>query len=402
MDHLPNRYVQFYQYILELFPIWIVIYFFHMQNNLGASLISFFCLAIVAYAVSTLVFLKSGKPLIALGPILAAGLAFLFGYHYVLVIVMAIVLFVRIESHLLKPDQDHEEKILISTLVMSVVAYEFINGHPYANNYLLIAAVFLFTFLLGRFLLYYFSDPDGANNVGKKKAIWFLSIALLLFVGTYSLTTLFPYIRLLFGYVFYGVLMALAWIVSPIMQLTEYINIEPPEIESIKSDPEFVTGPEQQRTETTMLGAYIEWFLYGVGGLIILLLVFLFLRYRRNLVREDATQREQTITVKRNRTTEQRFWKGNRHQAPKNPIRKMYYRLEKWATDQNVGRYRDETIDEWLDRQQIFGHERQEVIELYEKIRYAEKDDESRAKSFQDNISLLKQMLKSKKESNNE
>lgn len=56
MDHLPNRYAQFYQYVLELFPLWIVVYFFHMQNDLGVSLISLFCLAIVAYAVSTLVF----------------------------------------------------------------------------------------------------------------------------------------------------------------------------------------------------------------------------------------------------------------------------------------------------------------------------------------------------------
>lgn len=76
MDHLPNRYAQFYQYVLELFPLWIVVYFFHMQNDLGVSLISLFCLAIVAYAVSTLVFLKSGRPLIAFGPILAGGLAF--------------------------------------------------------------------------------------------------------------------------------------------------------------------------------------------------------------------------------------------------------------------------------------------------------------------------------------
>ena len=67
-----------------------------------------------------------------------------------------------------------------------------------------------------------------------------------------------------------------------------------------------------------------------------------------------------------------------------------------------LGRYPDETIDEWLDRQQIFGKERQQVIERYEKIRYAEKNDENKIKSFQNDISVLKQMLKGKKESNNE
>lgn len=49
-----------------------------------------------------------------------------------------------------------------------------------------------------------------------------------------------------------------------------------------------------------------------------------------------------------------------------------------------------------------FGKERQQVIERYEKIRYAEKNDENKIKSFQNDISVLKQMLKGKKESNNE
>ena len=404
MDHLPNRYAQFYQYVLELFPLWIVVYFFHMQNDLGVSLFSLFCLAIVAYAVSTLVFLKSGRPLIAFGPILAGGLAFLFGYHFLLVLFMAVVLFVRIESHLMKPDQDHEETILVSTLVLSVVAYLFSigNGYPFANDYLLMAAVFLFTFLLGRFLLYYLSDPDGANSVGKKKVVWFLGIGFVLFVGTYLLTFLYPYLRFLFEYVFYGVLMALAWIVSPIMKLTEYIDIEPPEPISIENETEIVTGPQQPESETTMIGTYIEWFLYGIGGLVILILLFLILRHRKKLTPEEASQKEKTVTVQKNRTTEQHLWKSNRQQAPKHAIRKIYYQLEKWAANQKLGRYPDETIDEWLDRQQIFGKERQQVIERYEKIRYAEKNDENKIKSFQNDISVLKQMLKGKKESNNE
>lgn len=196
--------------------------------------------------------------------------------------------------------------------------------------------------------------------------------------------------------------MALAWIVSPIMKLTEYIDIEPPEPISIENETEIVTGPQQPESETTMIGTYIEWFLYGIGGLVILILLFLILRHRKKLTPEEASQKEKTVTVQKNRTTEQHLWKSNRQQAPKHAIRKIYYQLEKWAANQKLGRYPDETIDEWLDRQQIFGKERQQVIERYEKIRYAEKNDENKIKSFQNDISVLKQMLKGKKESNNE
>ena len=395
MEHLPSRYLQLYQYILEVFLLWIVIFAISVPRGIEASLPKFLLVALLAYLISFLLFKRLRKSFLPFALPIVAAVTWLLGFDIYQTLLISGVLTARLESRFLKPNQENEEVIFVVTMAISIVAYlnSVLSNFEFANYYLILAACFIFVFFLGRLILYFVSDPEGFGSVKSKKTAWFVSIGVMLFVGTYLLTVSYPYFKWLFGYALYGIVQAISWLFSPIFNLAEWISIDPPENPVTPEEDSMEWGAADQReVDTSFVAHYIHWFLIGIGIAMVLFLLYLFYKYRKKLVGYEERVQEDPIHMEKNKTTEHRLWKRNRSKPPKNAVRKAYYQLEKWAADQGRGRYQDETIEEWLDRRGITGKLRDEVLAQYEKVRYGEREV-TEVDSFKENLTTLKQTL---------
>jgi hypothetical protein len=95
-----------------------------------------------------------------------------------------------------------------------------------------------------------------------------------------------------------------------------------------------------------------------------------------------------TETIKR--SSIKRF--SEKQLPPEDMMRKEIFKFEKYAHKLNNGRYPFETLEEWLKR--IGLNENEQIISLYEKIRYGQESSTNEERTFfKNNIRDMKQRL---------
>lgn len=69
--------------------------------------------------------------------------------------------------------------------------------------------------------------------------------------------------------------------------------------------------------------------------------------------------------------------------------------MEKWATDHELGRYLDESIEDWLRRYELTEMIDEKAINIYRDVRYGEREVKpDYKKRYFDQINQLKSVLK--------
>ncbi len=344
-----------------------------------------------------------GPALIYLAAPVLFGLAMFLGFSLIYAIGLAIVLCFRMEARAIKADLDNEEFILITTFILAIVSYiiTFSSAESYVMYFILAFVLQLLIFFAGRFIYFYLLDESTVKHAFGKKVILIAITLGTVSIVTFIVFTLYPYIKLGLEYLIYWILYAFVWVLRPFFNFLEGVEIEPPEQEDeeIEREGEGMMDLEERQSQAGLEGIADLLMWIGIAVLVALAL-YLYYRYRKNLVQFKGDVRKQHAeeSPKSKQKTDQFFWKRKeKHKAPKDRVRKEYYDLEKWAAANNAGRYESETVREWLERLEIRHQVKEDMLYVYETIRYGEEHDfDYDFEYYKQEIGQLKQLIKEK------
>ncbi|GAA0450659.1 hypothetical protein [Alkalibacillus silvisoli] len=401
MADLSLRYLKWYQYVLELFPLYIIVSFSYVGLSNWPPLSEFLIVAVIIAPIAGIFLHKIGGNMAvyaAIPIVLITGLWF--GFDFIYALIIAIVTVVRIENRYIKPDQDVEEVTLMATFIMSIGAFTILysTSEGFSVYFLILFIVQLFVWLGGRLIYYYLRDEQTVKNSISKKVYLILVSLGFLAVVSYVLYVIYPYIKYGLGYLFYWGLYAFAWLMSPIFNMLESLELDPPEIEGTDSEMEFGEDEFDQREPSTFASSLVEYINYFIVLLILVGILFAYLYYRNRLKMHQDNVRTSYDDVEKNQSEGRKFFKRqNKSTRPNHRVRKAYYDLEKWAAKQGVGRREYETIEEWIERLGVGAEVNQSMINIYKLVRYKEKLDlDYNEAEYLNAVKRLKEILKKK------
>lgn len=155
---------------------------------------------------------------------------------------------------------------------------------------------------------------------------------------------------------------------------------------------------EQVRDQTETISA--ETIMYIIIGLSLIIAVAFYYRNRNRFIRRKTKINDKDKTNIETEKLPYRFSElkeKRKKKAPKSEIRKAFFELERWAAKHQLGRYYDETVEQWLQRLQLDPNRYKDVVHLYQKVRYGEQSvTEDQTRHYNDQLTDLKNTLKQK------
>lgn len=191
--------------------------------------------------------------------------------------------------------------------------------------------------------------------------------------------------RLLYGF---------AVLISPVFNIFEAIELPYPDMEDEEIVIEEGDGDfDIERSTDALLSVNMGVILGIIFILMITVIIILYFKKR------NAPQKQKTSDVK-NQYKESRPAQTymDKRKAPDTRVRKTYFNFEKWLSKRGYGRYKDETIHEWLNRLSLGDIIPEEEIQTYIEYRYKDRAlNDEEFKTFEDNIKHMKKRLKQNK-----
>ncbi|NIK11570.1 DUF4129 domain-containing protein [Alkalibacillus almallahensis] len=401
MADFSLKYLRWYQYVLELFPLWLVLAYNYIALQIYPPLIEFLIIALVIAPLCAIVLNKIGghKAVYAAFPILLA-ISFMFGFHIILGIILAGFLTIRMENRYIKPDQDTEAVVLVITFLLAIVAYmvQASTSDGFSAYYLGLFVVQVFVWLAGRLGYFYMRDEQTRSESTKKKLLVILASLGTLGGLTWLSYTLFPYIKFVINTVIYWALYAFSWAVSPLLNFVGGINIEPPEVEDENSgEPPTDFGEMESNQDSSVAAVVFDYLIYVVIVAMIVAAIMGYIVYRRKLLaQQDQIRHQYDEQVDKEKINHRKWFKRKEKVTPpEHEIRRAYFDLEKWAAKHDIGRYQFETTYEWLKRLGIAQEIDYATIRVYEQVRYGDVQDlEGDLKQFKQKLEGLKGTMK--------
>lgn len=304
----------------------------------------------------------------------------------------------RLISHEKDPELESEMYFVSTSALLVLLAY--LTAHygqlPNVNVLVWMLIVQVLFLVIGR--LVYNLDLKFGDQVLTKKIQTTLVILLITFGLASIVQLIFPMIRNVFYLVVNSVISVLMFLLSPIFNWAE--SIEPAEKEGEIEESDWERNQEGQEEYTPLDGEMMitsEHLLIASLIIIAVIIVVLILKNKDQLLSKIQFHKETSdLVLESSRVNEKKLWKRhNTQKAPQNDIRKAFYKLEKWAGQKGVGRYHDESIDEWLIRYELNELIDESAVDIYKNVRYGQYSVEpSQKKRYFKQIDLLKQNLK--------
>ncbi|MDQ0159836.1 DUF4129 domain-containing protein [Alkalibacillus salilacus] len=401
MADFSLKYLRWYQYVLELFPLWLVLAYNYIARQIYPPLIEFLIIALVIAPLCAVVLNKMGghKAVYAAFPILFT-ISFMFGFHIILATILAVFLTIRMENRYIKPDQDNEAVVLVITFLLAIVAYmvQASASDGFSAYYLGLFVVQVFVWLAGRLGYFYMRDEQTRSESTKKQLLVILASLGTLGGLTWLSYTLFPYIKYVINAIIYWALYAFSWLASPLLNFVGGLNIEPPEVENENSgEPATEFGEMESDRDTSVAELIFDYLTYVVIGAIFVAAIIGYFMYRQKLLaHQDQIRHQYDEQVDKEKINQRKWFKRKEKMTPpEHEIRRAYFDLEKWAAKQDLGRYQFETTYEWLKRLGIAQEIDYATIRVYEQVRYGDVQAvEGDFKHFKQKLEDLKGTMK--------
>ncbi|MET3683103.1 MFS family permease [Alkalibacillus flavidus] len=375
------RYLRWYQYVLEIFPLWLVLSYAYVAQQIWPPLMEFLLIALVLGPLTGVVLNKLGghrAVYVALPIILGASL--LVGFNVAPAAVLATFITIRMENRYIKPDQDNESALLMITFLLAIMAYivQAASTDGFAAYYLGLFVVQVFVWLAGRLIYFYLRDDQTWRDTSQKKVFTILTSVGVLGVLTWLVYVLFPYVKFAINTVLYWALYAFAWLVSPIFDLLGAIQVDPPEVENDGSgEPPNQFEDMEGNTGSPIVDNIIDIIIYTGLAAVVVVAIIGYTIYRRKLFAQRDEVREQMDDNVQKEKLRDRKWFKRREKVtpPTHEVRKAYFELERWAAAHELGRYQYETILDWLHRLGVDQEVDSETLAVYEQVRYYDQSD---------------------------
>lgn len=287
---------------------------------------------------------------------------------------------------------NHFNEKLLPVMFILVLLINFLNTAVMDEYELLIhvVAISMFVFyFLGRAVMFLIGSGYKIRSMVKVIA----TITLFLLGLTAVISFVYKYAVYSVQVAFIFLLNSTLGLLAPFFQFLDDIELEYPEVAEEEMEvTEEGAGPEEFTNSTAeidplpiMTGLLI---LFALGVIIYLIIYF---KNRGKLEKKaDESGSYKTIVTDRKVTSRKKI----KNQPPNSKVRKVYYSFEQWLVGRGLGRFDDETIDEWVSRVNLKRNIDNEVLEKYKKYRYdsIELTDEE-VKEFKQMIEEFKKSL---------
>ncbi|TFB22098.1 hypothetical protein E3U55_07290 [Filobacillus milosensis] len=403
MHNHNHPFIKSQKIVIEIFTLWILYFAYLILFKQEPQIISF--LFYVTISIAIYLFLKTTfqEKLKLFHFISLTPLFFLIAWVSGLSIIASLFFSGFLVWRMIRHD-DVAELETETTYIGIAIAATFL-GHiigvyqhsEYADGIVLMLVIQLSVLFVGKLIFHLFSQE---GNSLKKRLYTFAFLIFLLFGGATLIYSAYPILRNIYYTAIHGVIGLFVTILRPLFKYVE--TIEPKEAEE-EDEQEIEQGtgerPEDSLTERASEPVITsEHLMIAFFVVVTIILILIIYKKRHTLMKSVklSDRNNDDFASTSNLTREKKLWKFRQgSKAPKNEVRKEFFKLEEWAAKKGIGRYKDESIHDYLQRYNIKHLVDDDVIQIYRNVRYGFSDIDSHNKNYYiTQINQLKQHLK--------
>lgn len=379
-----------YKFTLELFFGMLILFLFYIKRDIIPPILLLSLISLASALLFSFFLIKwkeKGKWLYIL---IILPLLFLIGLHFGLskftLGVMSFIIFWRIIVIYLEGIGHSESLIILLTFSTGVIAliYSSISHYPFRGTIVLL----ILTQILLVLAVNFYRKWCTVNSDKSGYAVFFSKVlAAVTFIGILISLIIKPLQYIFFSFL-KGAVLLFAYMMTPFLNLLQRFQLDE---QRLKSSAASMNGLEEFSGDSKIQSSIITEDIIFIGMFLLFLTIIIYMvwKLRFRFVGVEA-KNDQALDFFEEKTTGKRALFRNRQQLPEDVIRREFYELERYAEKFHCGREKSETVEEWMQRIGI--PEIEQVVLIYEKVRYGEKQSSSMEKLF-----VREEMVKFKK-----
>ncbi|GAB3067673.1 hypothetical protein ACFOU0_00750 [Salinicoccus sesuvii] len=380
----------FHAYMTNMFLLAFIVFFINTHNGKPPSIGLFILITIVVLLAAWCIahHFKLRYIYFLLPIILITTL--ILDFHWLSALLISYLSVLRIEYLFDDPENTMVESSLITSFLLLIAVSVFqteTTSQLIATYYILFIAQLLFYFA-GR-LLYLLLD--NGYTITRKTIVFLTLISSFITLGIIS-SIAYRYGVYVAQYIVYIMLSIIVFLMRPFFGFMETIELEMPDW------PEGEATDQQREDQTEMIQQESLSSQLPLDSIITIILIMLaaaglYFFYKNRQKPTDHPEKPGSIE-QHNSTNDIQKEKRSASKAPQNKIRKLYYEFEKWLAVKSMGRYRNETIDEWISRRQLEDIIDTTTLETYRRTRYMSSEvSEDEYKTYRQAIGRMKKEI---------
>ncbi|TVT28174.1 hypothetical protein FO441_07110 [Salinicoccus cyprini] len=360
----------FHAYATNMFLLYFVVLFINTHNGKTPSTLSFILLVIAILLCGwCVVHYFSLRYIYILLPIILAA-ALMLDFHWLSALLVSYLPILRMEYLYDDLEATMADLSIIITflLLIAVSVFQTEATSEYMTLYhILLITQILFHFV-GRIIYLLF---DNAYSWRRRSIIFLTCFSVFITLGV-ALSFAYRYAVFAAQYIVFLLLSVTVFILRPFFSFLETVELEMPDL------PDSETTEQQGEEQTEIIQEESLSSNYPFDSILMILLVLLLgagLYYYYRKRSQPSEQHKAAGNNSRFNTVDTiRKEKSRKAEVPHNKVRKLYFEFERWLASKGMGRYRNETIDEWIGRCQLQDIIESSTLETYRRTRYMSKE----------------------------
>lgn len=382
-------------YLTDMFLLCFLVLYLNVHNGKEPLIIPFATIVLLIMVLSFFIVNHFKlKAIYTLVPLILIPALFL-DFHWVSALMISYLPVLRLEY--LHDDAENS----FSNITLSVTFILLIGTNTLPTEATLDHQIY-FHFILICMLLFYFTGRitvylmDNQFTFTKNLNILLICSGILIALGT-ALGLVYHYIIFGMKYIVMLLLNAFVFLLRPFFNVLENVEFETPELPAEGQDTvqDEETLQEQHEADAAVTAIPVETIMGIIFLIILIIAIYIYYKKREGPVSGKEKQRtETTVTI----TNEENRTVGRNVKAPEGKVRKVYFDFEKWLAQNGMGRYHNETINEWIRRLNIDGIVDRNRLKVYMEARYSDTSaNENEFNQYEENIQMMKKEIKAYK-----
>nr|WP_263328206.1 hypothetical protein [Neobacillus sp. Marseille-Q6967] len=382
-----------YRVSLELLFGILVLFFFYIKRDILPPILLVSLISLVSTLLFSFFLIKWNEKGKWLYIFIILPLLFLIGLHFGLskfgLVVISFIIFWRSMVIYIEGTGQSESLIILLTLFAGVIAliYSSISQYPFRGTIVFLMLIQILLVLVVNFYRKW-STVKG-DKAGY--AVFFSKVlASVTFIGILISLFVKPLQYIFFSFL-KGAALLVAFMMIPLLNLLQRFHFGE---QKQKGNAASMDGFEEFSDESKNQSFIVTEDLIFIGMFLLVLSFIIYLVWKRKFHFLGVEEKNaQAIVFIEEKTVAKRSLFRNRQMSPEDAVRREFYELERYAKKFHCGREKSETVEEWLQR--IDFPEIESVVQIYEKVRYGERQSSDKEKIFvRDKLVKLKKLIK--------
>ena len=290
---------------------------------------------------------------------------------------------------------DRQQEAIGISLIVVILSQFIRTGILSADNYYFYAWMFIAQLIL-YFMLKIVEQMTDSTVKFSDYLKTIIPVGLILIIGGGVVGVLIKGITGLLKLALIGVLNGIFFLMKPLFLWMENLDFVTPEISEEERTEEGLDETvldliNMKEQESLMENLPLDMIVIGFIVVAVIITVIILVMRSKNEEVYDKDKPEVKVVPAITDKIRQRI----RLVKPDDPIREVYFDFERWTKKMGVGRFSDETIEEWIEREGFTDIFSAEELEIYSKVRYGS-HSYTDVSAFKAHINTVKDKIKEK------